>query len=224
MKVLTAAASAKITADWQRQFPGLGKYRPLHLLRRVGPLLEGIVLERTSGKDIYRPTFHVHCLAGVFPAVTMTLAHELRSESSGGPDFVSVLHHESQHVEAAARLCRQSPLALKGNLTLEDVLDAYCRYLQRAGTHYDANFLYGDMARVCGWSGQVERANAIVAEGVRAMEQWPARIVDQMGGVEQWRREVSGVVANQCQLRDIADAQARLLGAHALPVADLVAT
>lgn len=60
---LTAAAKKKITLDWSRLFPELGTYRPLHLLRRVGPLLQGIALERTSGNDLYRPMAHIHCLA-----------------------------------------------------------------------------------------------------------------------------------------------------------------
>jgi hypothetical protein len=40
-QTLTPAWKTKITADWSAAFPGLGVYKPLHLLRRAGPLLMG---------------------------------------------------------------------------------------------------------------------------------------------------------------------------------------
>src|SRR5215471_9183446 len=112
MKTLTLA-KRQVTKDWLTQFTGLGQYEPLQLLRRVGPILEGIVLNRTSGNDVYEPTFHVHCLARESSFVTMTLDHRLRSERTGGPDWVTVRQHESKYVEAADRLRRQNPLKLE---------------------------------------------------------------------------------------------------------------
>ena len=222
VKTLTASARRRITADWLEQFPGLGEYKPLHLLRRVGPLLEGIVLERTSGNDVYRPTFHVHSLLREFPVVTMALAHRLQSDRSGGPDAVPVVHHESKYVEAARRLARQCPLALSGELRLSDVLEAYRRFAGRPGTHFDANHLYEDMATLCGWFGDSKKASQIIAEGFSRLGQWPPDILGQIGGREAWRDKITAVVADQSRLLNLVVVQVRSFGAEAVPVSDMV--
>jgi len=52
-KVLTKSAEKQITEDWQREILSLGVYEPRWLLRRVGPLLVGICLDRDSGGTSY---------------------------------------------------------------------------------------------------------------------------------------------------------------------------
>lgn len=61
---LTQYLQDKITEDWARLLPGLGIYKPMRLLRRVGPMLTGICLDRDSGNEAYRPTFHVQEAGG----------------------------------------------------------------------------------------------------------------------------------------------------------------
>lgn len=222
MKSLTAAAKLRITEDWLQLFPGLGRYRPLHLLRRVGPLLEGIALERDSGNDVYRPTFHVHGLVSDWPDVTLTLMQRLRSDRTGGPDFIQVAHHDARYAEAAERLRRQAPLRLDGELALGEVVDAYRAFHARPGVHYDAHLLFADMALICGWAGQRDRARALIAEGAQAMEQWPEGARHQVGGVEAWRRRLEEAVADPARLRAAADEHASALHAEALPRAELV--
>ena len=96
MKKLTPAVKRKITLDWHDCFPEMGIYKPLHLLRRVGPLLIGILLERDRTADRYLPTFYVHNLAKHFPVITLTLASPLRTEKTFAPDKIKVSEHESE--------------------------------------------------------------------------------------------------------------------------------
>lgn len=77
MKTMTRSIGAQITADWQHEFPALGIVERRHLLRRVGPILEGIALETGSDRTVYQPIFHVHCLAREHPSITLTLSHPL---------------------------------------------------------------------------------------------------------------------------------------------------
>ena len=132
-KLLTRAVEKQITEDWQREIPSLGIYVPRHLLKRIGPLLVGICLERDSSGNKYKPTFHVHCLGKEAPAVFLTLLTQLRSERSGGPDFIQVRFHKEKYKEAAARMIRQSLLPLDGDLTLEQVIDSQLVKLRRTG-------------------------------------------------------------------------------------------
>ena len=116
MKKLTLTAKQQITEDWNRCFPEMGIYKPLHLLRRVGPVLIGILLERDSTKDRYLPTFHVHNLAKPFPVITLTLSEPLRTEITQAPDQIKVSQHESRFEEASERMDRQALLPLKGDV------------------------------------------------------------------------------------------------------------
>jgi hypothetical protein len=218
---MTPSVRRQITADWLEQFPELGQYKPLHLLRRVGPLLEGIVLERTSGNDAYRPTFHIHSLLRESPVVTMTLAQRLRSDRSGGPDMVPVLHHERNYIDAARNLARQAPLALSGQLRVSEVIESYRRFAGRFGSHYDANDLYDGIARLCAWAGDSELATAIVAEGFSRLGEWPPNVLAQIGGREAWRGQITAVVANRERLAAIMGEQIALLNLETIPVSPM---
>ena len=82
---LTAVAR-DLTRDWATLFPGFGVWRPLRLLRRLGPWVQGITLERTSAGDEYRPTAHVHALTRDFPTISLTLASPLRTRGVADSD------------------------------------------------------------------------------------------------------------------------------------------
>lgn len=219
---LTATARRRITADWLAAFPGLGEYEPLHLLRRVGPLLEGIVLERSSGSRDYLPTFHVHSLLRTFPSVSLTLIHRLRAEPSGAADSISVQRHESRYMEAASRLARQSPLALSGDLRASEVLRAYQEFAARPENRWHANNLFEDMAAMCGWFGDNERSSAFIAEGFAKLGEWSPSALRQIGGREQWRRRLEDLVADRNGLHSIMEKEIRALHLESLPVAFMI--
>jgi hypothetical protein len=51
---LTRAVEKRITEDWAREFTGMGVYKRRWLMRRVGPLLIGVSLDRDSHGDLYK--------------------------------------------------------------------------------------------------------------------------------------------------------------------------
>jgi hypothetical protein len=87
----------------------------------------------------------------------------------------------------------------------------------RPGVHYDAHLPFADMALICGRAGQRDRAQALIAEGAQAMEQWPEGAFRQVGGVEARRRGLEEAVADPARLRAAADAHASALQVDALP-------
>jgi len=219
---LTKAVKKRITADWLQMFPGLAQYEPMHLLRRVGPIVEGIVLERTSSNDEYRPAFHVHSLLYAYPAVSLTMEQPLLREATRAPISVSVLRHPTFYVEAATTLSRQSPLSLEGDLRLSDVIHAYRQFSERSGLHYDAHQLYRDMVMICAWCGSDERARALVDEGLVKLGAWPANILEQVGGRERWRERMLTAIAQPSALRETMKSQLQALKLSSLPVAQLI--
>jgi len=80
---LTPAVARALTRDWATEFPAFAVWRPLRLLRRLGPWVQGITLERSSAGDDYRPTAHVHALTRDFPVISLTLASPLRTRGVG---------------------------------------------------------------------------------------------------------------------------------------------
>lgn len=125
------------------KFPDFTAWRPLHLLRRLGPLVQGIALDRSSSGDDYLPTAHVHALTRIFPVVSFTLAERLRS-SSGVTRRIAVQDHESVIEQVADQLREQSRLSLDSPPSVVDVLDCYEKYVagqQRLGLPVGVNEL-----------------------------------------------------------------------------------
>lgn len=218
---LNAAAKKQITSDWSNVLPSLAEYEPLHLLRRIGPLLEGVILERDSSNVVYRPCFHVHNLVRAFPVVTMSLAHPLRTAQTNAPDQIPVRAHAERFREAAVRLQQQAPLPLSGNLSLDSILEAHERYAQRPGTHYEPE-LYEDMAGIAMWAGCRERAERILNDYERLMSQWPSHILSEFGTAAAWKSAALSRIGDPEKARSRADEHARELRADKLPLADLI--
>ena len=160
---LTVLLARRITEDWAREFPGLGIYKPLWLLRRAGPLLVGVCLERSAAGDLYRPCFHVHFLGREFPCVSLTLATGLPSGRSDAPGFIPVRRHQETYKAAAAAMAGQSPLPLAGDLRLGQVLRAYRAYAATPTGQLEPVLLYRDAILLTAWAGRPRQARWFLA-------------------------------------------------------------
>src|SRR5438105_15618157 len=147
---LSPTVRKQITEDWMRCFPDLGIYKPLWLLRRTGPLACGVCLDRDSGNDAYRPTFHVHNLAKVSPVVTLSLAHPLLTATTGVPENIRAVFHAQRFADAAERLHRQAPIPLSGLVRLGDCLQAYRAYMRQPLGRYRLE-LFEDILTLFVW-------------------------------------------------------------------------
>lgn len=205
------------------QYPSLGRYRPLHLLRRLGPLLEGVVLDRTSGNNEYFPTFHVHCLAKEFPAVSLTLAHRLSGGDSGLPVPITVGQHDVRFVDAANRLRQQSPLPLDGDLRLDQVLDAYAAFSKTFPARSQLPSLFEDMSRMCALFERAEQARSLVEEGYARLGEWPQQALDRIGGREPWRERALHGISDRERLLATVQEQVQALKVEHVPVARMLA-
>ena len=79
-------------------------------MRRIGPVVQGIILERTRLNNGYIPKSHVHALTRDFPMITLKLCRE--------SDLVKVIHHERYYPSAAAKLRDKSVLSLVDTPTI----------------------------------------------------------------------------------------------------------
>ncbi|MGW6493878.1 hypothetical protein [Nonomuraea angiospora] len=117
----------KITTDWSRLFPRFTVWKPLRLMRRIGPVLQGITLDRSTSGEAYYPHAHVHALTRDFPVVSLTLTQRLTT-AAGVAEGIPAQLHEERFEEAARRLETQSPLPLREAPTLEQIVHQYRRH------------------------------------------------------------------------------------------------
>ncbi|MEH0423268.1 hypothetical protein [Streptomyces sp. B21-083] len=119
-----AASARRVTKDWAAVFPGFTVWRPLHLLRRIGPVVQGVCLDRSTSGDGYLPTVHVHALTREFPVISLTLGQRLE-RSSGQPETVLFARHEEEFQRAVDTLKAQSRLSLDMPPSLERIVKEY---------------------------------------------------------------------------------------------------
>ncbi|MGW6441474.1 hypothetical protein [Lentzea sp. NPDC055074] len=124
MKEPKAVTARRVASDRAEEFPGFVIWRTLHLLRRIGPVLQGICIERTTSGDEYFATAHVHSLASDFPVVSLTLAQRLLGPG-GQPERLRFTCHEAEFRAAADGLRSQSTLSLGEPPSLEQIVREY---------------------------------------------------------------------------------------------------
>jgi hypothetical protein len=220
---LTAEIKNQIAQDWLDKFPELGIYKPMWLLRRVGPLLVGICLNRDSGNDAYTPIFHVHNLGKSFPTVSLTLYDPLLTMKSKVPQVIKVAFHADHINEAANRMKEQLLIPLSGSVALDDVLSAYCNYMERPMGQYPL-LLFEDILVLLLWCGRSKDAVEQFAEFSQRVAKWSPmlNVLQNAGGFNVWQDKCRSWIADPAQIRRTVNEQ---IGFHKLskvPASDLI--
>ncbi|MFD7447168.1 hypothetical protein, partial [Streptomyces sp. NPDC059909] len=163
------AATGVITADWAALFPEYTA-RKLHLLRRVGPLVQGIFLERVTSGEEYAPVAHVHSLVRDFPVISLDLGTPRQ-------DRVDARRHKDQFRAAAARLEATSSLPLREVPAPADVVRAYREHAvaRQRGRLPAAVLQLEDSVLVAAAAGEHALANESMALVVELSQRWSKR-------------------------------------------------
>lgn len=220
MKKLDVTSKRRITDDWASLFPEMARYQPMWLARRVGPLVQGICLERDSSNKSYLPTVHVHNLCKPSDTLRLTLGQAIGKK--GGRFPIDVMVHEQHYCRAAAELKAVSLLPTAGDWMLSAVLAAYDRYAEvnAVGSLYKGH-LFEDAIFLAAWCDVGEHATVLVDEYAREMQTWPQEISAKYGGVEQWKTHIGDAIRHPQALRETAERQIEQLGLTRLPVSQL---
>ncbi|MFB6561701.1 hypothetical protein ACFCYH_22945 [Streptomyces sp. NPDC056400] len=127
MSKADAATARRVTADWAGRFGEFDVWKPLRLMRRIGPVVQGITLDRTTSGDGYFPTAHVHNLTREFPVITLALGQRLVG-SSGMQESVRFSRHSDDFMDAAERLAAQSDLSLSTPPAVAEIAKEYISF------------------------------------------------------------------------------------------------
>lgn len=223
MKKLTAALKKQITNDWQALFPELVVLEPMMLARRVGPLVQGVCLDRRAG-DVYVPTTFVHCLCRVFPGVSLTLGQPLTSERNGAQTSIKAHFHEDHFVSAAQRLRESSLLSFAGDWDMSEVLSAYRAYrlFDRLEARFPV-FLTEDAVSLWAWLGEVEQGRLLASHTLAEAQEWPPHVLARFGGVGEWQKTLDALATDVDRVRGNVDRQVETYSLGKLPLSRLSA-
>lgn len=222
---LTRAIEKKITQDWAKEFPGLAVYKPRWLLRRAGPLLVGICLDRDSHGDQYKPCFHVHFLGieSPCPVPVLTLDTVLRTPHTHAPDWVEVRWHEEKYLDAVVRMAEQSLLPLEGALTVDQVIAAYRRYMQTpmGSNPQSMVMLMCDVILLLCWCGRKAEAEAAL-NFVLARFHEDRAYRHRYGNQDAFEQAMRRAIEDPGTVQKVVESEVERLGVENLPVSELV--
>ncbi|MFG2364258.1 hypothetical protein ACGFY3_21810 [Streptomyces mirabilis] len=203
------ATAKRVTSDWGAAFPGFSEWRPLRLLRRIGPVVQGVTLDRTTAGGGYFPTAHIHALVREFPVISLTLGQRMVTPS-GIQESVSFARHSSEYQSAARRLVAQSRLSLEEPPTISSVADALYEHVsvqQGRGLPPAVRELEGGVliAAVAGEPSLVESGLRLARQMV---DLWPkSRLPLDWKGSGIWLAGLEERIADPSVLSDVVEQQ-----------------
>ncbi|MGW1759206.1 hypothetical protein [Streptomyces mirabilis] len=202
------ATAKRVTSDWGAALPGFSECRPLRLLRRIGPVVQGVTLDRTTAGDGYFPTAHIHALVREFPVISLTLGQRMVT-LSGIQESVSFARHSNEYQSAARRLVAQSRLSLDEPPTISSVVDALYEHVsvqQGRGLPPTVRELE-DGVLIAAVAGEL----SLVESGLRLarqMDVWPkSRLPLDRKGSGIWLTGLEEQIADPSVLSDVVEQQ-----------------
>ena len=196
-------------------------------MRRVGPLLIGISLDRDSHGDLYKPSFHVFFLGRRWPAPepALTLNEPLRTYRTHAPDDVEVREHNEKYLDAVQRMKEQALLPLDGPVTIEQVLEAYRKHHERAPMGMPSLtsnvILMCDLILLLVWCGRTAEAGRMLDEVLEAVPD-ERDYRHPYGSREAFERAMREAIAHPATLREQVERQIERLAVQELPVSELL--
>lgn len=205
------ATVRRVTSDWASAFPEFDAWRPMHLLRRIGPVLQGICLDRSTSGDGYTPTAHVHALTREFPVISLTLGHRLE-RSSGQPETVLFSRHEDEFQDAVSALNAQCRISLSEPPSLDEIVREYhsvCSTRQEKGLP-PAVLEMEDSILIAAAAGRGRLVEAGIALAEDLSARWPkARLPLDWVSADAWIEDLTAKVGDPEVLEAIVSGQVR---------------
>lgn len=198
----------RLLRAWQQEFPALSRIKG-KLVRRVGPLIQGVTLQIGSDAGHYTPVAFLHSLLREGPTIRLSVPLTIENEY-----FTDV---SEVHV-AARRLRELSSLPYSGDLNVSNVLDFYRTYFSSHPHYYVLEDLQ-DGALLAGYCGRSELLVNWLHYCKMVFEGWPNRVKNDCPAFSHWsettstqasdRHALAGTVTRQIhqhQLNDLVSA------------------
>lgn len=113
-----------LTADLLAGIGSMRKYKPLWIGKVIGPIFQGVCLERSRDGKSYRPLSHIHSFSSNSECLTFSLCQRLKSGTSQIDESIRNERHEELFQGALAKLKRDSLLPLDSAWGVYDLVRA----------------------------------------------------------------------------------------------------
>lgn len=194
MKKMTATEKKAITQDWKEAIGAYEIYKPLHLLKRNGPLLTGIYLQPVYGEEHYVPVFHTHSLMTPFPVVSLATPSPLLN-GKGVDESISPLRHSTKFDELVERFGLQCPTAFLNTLTCSTLDTLYQDAV--ASAHNFPIQAMTDNVLLLAWCKKEARVAERIAYYKLILQGWPEGVTQHVGGPTGWELEIKTLLEPQ---------------------------
>lgn len=146
----------KIVSDYQQFFPGWKILRNQALVRETGPIIQGILFDRSSG-DVYRPTGFIRVLTAPEGELVLELPQRLAYPNGAPSRSIYLKNHEKERADVAKELVRQIRPCLNEPLNLEEVFRIYEQEATTESEAYSLATLYayiGNISKAREWTSK----------------------------------------------------------------------
>lgn len=173
MKKISSSKKKSITNQWKNEYPELVLYKNMWLLRRVGPLLQGICLDRDSTNVSYLPTFHVHNLIGQEDDFVSLSLKRVLAKSNGTPLVITEIQHDKNFGDFIKEFNKQVPFGFSGDVELKDIVKTYENEMNngRTDTKYPLQQWY-DLVCLYLWVDRDKDAEQLFFKAKKSIELW----------------------------------------------------
>lgn len=210
MTGLSASLKRRITNDWAAQFPAFSVREPMWLVRRVGPLVQGIYLKRNRGNDAYVPVLHISNLSVSRETLPLSMYTELRTATTLAPDVVRAAGHVERFENLVARLRQQSPLPLEGSISVDAALRAISQCMD-APHRYSPIHLREDILCLLNWCGRTDEARVELDRFERDLRSMRAEAPSSSAyqGVDEWAKWCLRNIFDRVQLEQVVECESK---------------
>ncbi|MDX2109331.1 MAG: hypothetical protein SFY80_03725 [Verrucomicrobiota bacterium] len=208
MMIYDAKAKKKVSNDWAAQFPLLQVWKATRLLKRHGPLVVGICLDRASSMK-YTPIAHFHTLCIPFPTISLSLAGEL--EDRGVPLSISLSRHELEYQRVVAEFRLRYSFLDNERMEFNDFVNATRDYISgKHGKFSETPYQhppFEGIISVAAYLGQINYAQLALDDFARRISRWPSSAVHIIGSADKWRAKMQEIIDAACDSQHIVDNQ-----------------
>jgi hypothetical protein len=196
-KRIDAKDKRQITKDWLSVFTAFKEYKPMWIIRRNGPFLCGIFLQRNSSNIDYKPLFHVYNLMVDFPVISLNANMYLLNHKMAR-DSVTLLQHQESFNSYAERLKQQVSLLQKDALTCNELVSHIKKIAQNSYLFENpalssdawAARLFQGIVLTLFWFGRTAEAEQEIENAKKIISGWDDNVwVIKELGVDGWERQ-----------------------------------
>lgn len=167
---LTPSFMRRATRDWEAVFPDLKFLKVQWIGRIIGPLFQGILLDRDSTNAQYRPTWHVHNLAERSNHIGLEMMERFCLDDKPGiEDPITPPRHRNDFDRIIGRFREQMTLPMEGDIQIAELIQAYETHIEEEDYGRVSWYHLVTLMTLAIWGGD---AAQIKARRKWCLEQW----------------------------------------------------